>query len=231
MKTLTPRLASWLMLPLISVDATGLFRKNRDGRMGEEVLRPASVAARRLIIPAAITLVLLGSGVTVLLLKEARMRGEHPGLLSHAVLVSEIPIRADVNVGDLRFTLRSAKWVHRTPPGPVKDGRDRLYLDVAFQNRAASPRAVGRAEFRLVGQNGTSRLPLAAELPPIALAPGEKLSTTLAFDEPPPAPRLEFAREPDADPAADKARLPIPDDPLGGLFGALCRAVARPWRS
>jgi hypothetical protein len=215
------------MSSLASVDLTRPSDRSRNDPTGQGVLRYTAVTARRLIIPAAITLVLLGSGVSVLLLKEARMRGEHPGLLSHAALVSEILIRADVSIGDLRFTLRSAKWVHQASPGPVKDGRDRLYLDVAFQNQAASPRAVGRAEFSLVGQNGASRLPLAAELPPIALAPGERLSTTLAFDEPPPAAHLEFARGP----TADKARLSIPDDPLGGLFGALCRAVARPWRS
>ena len=54
------------MLPLAFVDLTRLSGKSGNGPTGKGVLRYTAVAARRLIILAAITLVLLGSGVSVL---------------------------------------------------------------------------------------------------------------------------------------------------------------------
>jgi hypothetical protein len=133
------------MLPPASEDLTRASGENRDGRTGEKVFRcTALVEPRRLIIPAAITLVLLGSGVTALHFKGERMHRDRAGFLAHAAITSEIPIGVEAGLGDLRLKLRSAKWVRHTVPSSAEGRHNRLYLEAASAfDGLASTREIG----------------------------------------------------------------------------------------
>jgi hypothetical protein len=145
-------------------------------------------------------------------------RGRH-ALPGHDPLVTSIPVEAAAGTADLRVTLRSARWVRQNSPGE----RDRLYLEVTLENHGEAPRHIGRADFRLRGPDATSRPPLADDFPAILLAPQEELTTTVVFEAPPQFAQLAFA------PAAEAAETltPIPEDPIGNLLRALCRAWPR----
>jgi hypothetical protein len=78
----------------------------------------------------------------------------------------------------------------------------------------------------MLGPNGASWAPLADDFPDIVLGPAEKLATRLVFEVPPQAAQLEFV----STEGVAEARIPIGDDSVGGLFGALCRALSNRWR-
>jgi hypothetical protein len=199
----------------------------RHGAAETGIRRPAGAAVPAgLIVAPALVLALLGAGLAALHLIGGRIELDHPAPSAHAAVVTNLAVGGSITSGDLRIDVASASWVWGTVPRAGEGERDQLRLEVGFENRGASPRTIGRGQFRLVGQDGTVRAPLAEELPAIRLAAGEKMATTLVFDAPPAAPQLVFASG--SEPA--ETRLTIPDDPVGGLFRALCRVMKRPWR-
>ena len=150
-------------------------------------------------------------------------------------MVTTVPVGTGFEVDHLRVAVQSAQWVRQPPPTePITargaeinatTGPDRLYLELTLENVAVSPLNVGRAEFRVAAANGASWAPLADDFPDIVLAPAEKLTTRLVFEVPPQSARLDLV----STAGAGEVRLPIGDDSVGGLFGALCRAWSKPW--
>jgi hypothetical protein len=157
----------------------------------------------RLAIPTVGALVVLGMGVTALTLT---LRGEaDPGhtLAAHPVLVTSIPTSAVAEVGGLRITTLSAKWVSQVPEGrkgiaqPVSltpgELPDRLYLEFTVRNIGDQTRTFGRREVRLLAPSGTAWAPLADDFPDILLGPRDSLTTMLIFEVPAPEPGLRIA--------------------------------------
>lgn len=149
-------------------------------------------------------------------------------------MVTNIPVGDGFDINDVRVTVRSAQWVRQPRGGDLSaygagSGRagnpDRIYLEVTLENIAASLRSVGRGEFGLRAPNGGSWAPLADDFPDILLAPGEKLTTRFIFELPPQASQLQLVPMG----GAGEIHIPIGDDAVGGLFGALCRVLSKPW--
>jgi hypothetical protein len=186
----------------------------------------------------AIALAVAAAGVAGLTLTSDKpIRRDRQGLIEHAQMVTRIPVGIGFEVHGVHVTVQSAQWVRQPPPAVeliaapragnyTAGASDRIYLEVTFENVAASLRSVGRGEFRMLAANGASWAPLADDFPDILLGPAEKLTTRFIFEVPPQAAQLEFVP---TDGAAE-ARIPIGDDIVGGLFGEVCRALSKPWK-
>src|SRR5262249_32587451 len=103
---------------------------------------------------------------------------------------------------------------------------DRLYLDVALENRGGAPREVSRATFQLRSPDGKAWPPLAGNFAPLLIEPGERLTTPLIRELPRWAARLALVWTE----GGAEARFRIPDDNVGWTFAALCRSLATAWR-
>ena len=112
-----------------------------------------------------------------------------------------------------------------SPPYRTTD-LDRIYLEVEIENLTRSTRNVGRGEFQMRARDGVTWAPLADDFPAVPLGPGETFTTWLVFELPPQSAQLDLV----VSAGADRARIPIGDDWLGGIFGALCRALSKPWK-
>jgi hypothetical protein len=157
----------------------------------------------RFAIPAAGALVVLGLGATaVTFTLEGEADPDH-ALAAHALLVTSIPTSAVAEVGGLRITTLSAKWVNQVPEGrkgiaqPVNliPGAlpDRLYLEFKVENLGDQARTFGRREIRLVAPSGTAWAPLADDFPDIVLEPQDSLTSMLIFEVPAPEAGLRIA--------------------------------------
>jgi hypothetical protein len=224
-------------LPLMFVGLALLSGKNRDGPINAERPDSRAQAARAgSVVPTAIALAVAAAGVVGLTLTSDKpIHRDRRGLIEHAQMVTRIPVGIDFEVHGVHVTVQSAQWVRQPPPAvePIAAPRagndtagafDRIYLEVTFENVAASLRSVGRGEFRMLAANGASWAPLADDFPDILLGPAEKLTTRFIFEVPPQTAQLEFVP---TDGAAE-ARIPIGDDIVGGLFGEVCRALSKP---
>ena len=150
-------------------------------------------------------------------------------------MITDVIEGAGIDVDQVRVTVRSAKWVRQPrlidPLGAPRtdaartSASDRVHLEIMVENFGAVQRAIGRNEFRIVAQDGMGWAPLADDFPAIVLSPGEQLTTKLVFEIPASTARLALLSLS----GGDAARIPIADDDLGGLFGALCRALAGSW--
>jgi hypothetical protein len=179
---------------------------------------------------------MIGAAIVALgVISGKKPHGEPHGSSAHAPIVSDVTAGTSVDAGDLRITLRSAKWVRQPPlTEPRSAARagtdaandlDRIYLEVSIQNFGTWLRGVWRGEFRMLARDGTGWAPLADDFPAMLLSPGEALTTRLIFEVPPQAARLELVWLG----GAAEARIPIADDDYGGFFGALCRTLSKPW--
>jgi hypothetical protein len=197
--------------------------------------RRAQAFAGRSVILTAIVLSTATAGAAGLTLIYAPQIHTAPrGFPDHAPMVTNIPVGDGFDINDVRVTVRSAQWVRQPREGdpsaydaaPGRAGNpDRIYLEVTLENIAASSRSVGRAEFGLRAPTGRSWSPLADDFPDILLAPSEKLTTRFIFELPPQASQLQLVPMD----GAGEVHIPIGDDALGGLFGAMCRALSKPW--
>jgi hypothetical protein len=226
-------------LPLMFVGLALVSGKNRDGPTNAEPPDYRAQAARAgSVVPTAIALAVAAAGVAGLTLTSDKpIHRDRQGLIEHAQMVTRIPVGIGFEVHGVHVTVQSAQWVRQPPPAiePIALPRagndtagasDRIYLEVTFENVAASLRGVGRGEFRMLASNGASWAPLADDFPEILLGPAEKLTTRFIFEVPPQTAQLEFVP---TDGAAE-ARIPIGDDIVGGLFGEVCRALSKPWK-
>jgi hypothetical protein len=221
-------------LPLMFLGLALLSGKNRDGPTNADCPDCRAQAPRaRSVMPTAIALALAASGVTGLTLTSDKPNHrERQALLEHAQMVTSIPVGIGFEVNGMHVTVQSAQWVRRPPPAVERiaakragnntsGASDRIYLEVALENVTAARRRVGRGEFRVLAANGASWAPLADDFPEILLGSAEKLTTRFIFEMPPQAAQLQFV----STEGTAEARVPIGDDAVGGLFGALCRAV------
>jgi hypothetical protein len=226
-------------LPLTFLGLALLSGNNRDGRTNAHCPDCRAQAARaRSVVPTAIALALAAAGVIGLTLTSDKpIHRDRQGLLEHAQMVTSIPVGISFEVNGVHVTVQSAQWVRQPLPSVERiaatragndtaGAPDRIYLEVALENVAASPRSVGRGEFRMLAANGASWAPLADDFPEILLGPAEKLTTRFIFEVPPQAAQLQFV----STEGAAEGRIPIGDDIVGGLFGTLCRALSKPWK-
>ena len=195
-----------------------------------EAQAPAHASA----VLSAVVFAIATAGATGFALLQGPQNHRTPQASSdHAQMTTSIPVNIAFEINDVRVTVRSAQWI-RQPAGAPLAGTDaaagggnpdRVYLEMALESTADSRRGIGRGEFRLQAPNGASWKPLADDFPDIVLGPGEKLAMRLVFELPPQASKLQLALID----GAPEIRIPIGDDAVGGLLGALCRALAKPW--
>jgi hypothetical protein len=151
---------------------------------------------------------------------------------AHVAAITNVSVGPAVRTGDFEVAVKSARWVRqhqeealilgRPAPAPLPD---RIYLEIELRNLTASERGIGRAAFIVRAPDGRTWPPLADDFPEILLDPEEVLATWFIFEVPAAAAGLELVSA--AQP--DKPRIAIGDDALGGIFGALCRVLAKPW--
>ena len=153
-------------------------------------------------------------------------------LSEHAASVSSVTIGPPFKAGDFNVSVDSAKWVRQPREAPLYPRRsapdpalDRVYLQVRLKNLTGSEQRIGRAEFQMRSAVGGIWSPLADDFSQILVGPEETLTTWFIFELSPAAARLEFAWAA----APTQARTRIGDDPVGGIFGALCRALSIAW--
>jgi hypothetical protein len=223
-------------LPLMFLGLAVLSGTNNDIQTNaDDPDRGSQALAVRSVILTAIVLATAMAGVAGLSLIYAPQIHSAPrGFPDHAPMVTNIPVGDGFDINDVRVTVRSAQWVRQPRAGDlstygaasVRAGNpDRIYLEVTLENIAASSRNVGRGEFGLRAPNGRSWAPLADDFPDILLAPSETLTTRFIFELPPQASQLQLVPMG----GAGEMHIPIGDDAVGGLFGALCRALSKPW--
>jgi hypothetical protein len=175
-----------------------LSGKNCDGPTNAQPPEPRALSARAgSVAPTAIAVAVAAAGVAGLaLISDKPIHRDHQGLIEHAQMVTRIPVGIGFEVHGVHVTVQSAQWVRQPPPAvePIAAPRagndtagvpDRIYLEVTFENVAASLRSVGRGEFRMLAANGASWAPLADDFPDILLGPAEKLTTRFIFEVPP----------------------------------------------
>jgi hypothetical protein len=190
----------------------------------------------RSLVPAAVAVALVAASVAA----SAFTLGNrlHPVLHAageHAQMVTRVPMEVGFEVNDLRVTVKAAQWVRQPRsttivglvPAKIASNSDLVYLDITFENTGALLRSVGRREFSIRASNGATWAPLADDFPDILLSPAETLTTRLIFEIPPQAGQLVLVSRA----GAAETRVPIGDDFVGGIFGALCRALSKPWGS
>jgi hypothetical protein len=222
-------------LPLVFFGLALLRGKNRDGRMRPSAVHPGprSLSPRSLV-PIAVAFALVAASIAASAFTlSKRLHRDPPAVQDHAQMVTRVPVEMGFEVNDLRVTVQAAQWVRQprstavAEPIPAKTASnpDRIYLEVTFENTGALLRSVGRGEFRMRASDGATWAPLADDFPEILLSPAETLGTRLIFEVPPQAGQLAFV----STAGAAEARIPIGDDSVGGIFGALCRALAKPW--
>jgi hypothetical protein len=224
-------------LPLVFLGLASLRGKNRDGRTRPSAVHsgPCSLSARSLV-PIAVASALVGGGIGASAFTlSKRVHRNAQAVQDHAQMVTRVSVETGFEVNDLRVTVQAAQWVRQPRsaavagpiPAKTESNPDRIYLEVRFENTGALPRSVGRGEFRMRASDGATWAPLADDFPEILLSPAETLATRLVFEVPPQAGQLAFV--PTA--GAAEAQIPIGDDSVGGIFGALCRALSKPWGS
>jgi hypothetical protein len=197
-------------------------------RPGKGQDRPAALVVAATVALPVLTVVVVGFGLA----SPVGLHKERHQLGAHAPLVTSVTAGTAVEATDLRVTVRSAKWV-RQPRGaepdraaPTATDLDRIYLEVEIENLMPSTREVGRGEFLMRARDGTTWAPLADDFPPVPLGPGETFTTWLVFELPPETAHLDLV----VSAGADRPHIPIEDDWLGGIFGALCRALSKSWK-
>jgi hypothetical protein len=224
-------------LPLVFLGLASLRGKNRDGRTRPSAVHsgPCSLSARSLV-PIVVASALVGGGIGASAFTlSKRVHRNAQAVQDHAQMVTRVSVETGFEVNDLRVTVQAAQWVRQPRsaavagpiPAKTESNPDRIYLEVRFENTGALPRRVGRGEFRMRASDGVTWAPLADDFPEILLSPAETLATRLIFEVPPQAGQLAFVS---AEGAAE-AQIPIGDDSVGGIFGALCRALSKPWGS
>jgi hypothetical protein len=190
----------------------------------------------RSLVPAAVAVALVAASVAG---SAFTLRNRlHPILHAageHAQTVTRVPVEVGFEVNDLRVTVQTAQWVRQPRstttdelvPAKITSNPDLVYLDMTFENTGAALRGVGRGEFSLRAANGATWAPLADDFPDILLNPAEILTTRLIFQIRPQVGGLILVSRA----GGGEARVPIGDDFVGGIFGALCRALSKPWGS
>lgn len=157
----------------------------------------------RFVVPAVGVLIAIGMGVTALTFMLGEKGDSDHAPATHPVLVTEVPTSAKAEVGGLRVTTRSAKWVSQVPEAAKGKARtisvnpgvlpDRLYLEFTVANLGDQARTFGRREVRLLAPSGTTWAPLADDFPDIVLGPQDALTTMLIFEVPAPEAGLRLA--------------------------------------
>lgn len=107
---------------------------------------------------------------------------------------TRIPVR-EASIGGLSLDLAEARWVldqmdhgenFQKPSTMMPDmpeaGKQRLTLDLAFENRSQQTQVYDGAEFMLVPELGEPVPPMGALVGVATLAPGQSLNTALHFD-------------------------------------------------
>jgi hypothetical protein len=190
--------------------------------------------ARSLVLAAvAVALVAASVAASAFTLGNRLRPVEHAG--KHAQMVTRVPVEIGFEVNDFRVTVQTAQWVRQPRstatvglvPAKIASNPDLVYLDMTFENTGASLRSVGRGEFSIRASNGATWAPLADDFPDILLSPAETLTTRLIFEIPPQAGQLVLVSRA----GGGETRVPIGDDFVGGIFGALCRALSKSWGS
>ena len=226
-----------LALPLVLLGLSLLHGRRRCGRPTPSAVRDApSLLSARSLVSIAIAFVVVGAGVAASAFTlSKRLHRDPQAAHGHAQMVTRVPVEMGFAINDLRVIVQAAQWVRQphtvetVGPIPAKTASnpDRVYLEVTFENTGALLRGVGRGEFRLRASEGATWAPLADDFPDILLGPMETLTTRLVFEVPPQAGQLALV----STTGAAEARIPIDDDFVGGIFGALCRALSKPWGS
>ena len=226
-----------LALPLVLLGLSLLHGGRRDGRPPPSAVRDAaSLVTARSLVSIAVAFVMVGAGVAASAFTlSKRLHRDPQAAHGHAQMVTRVPVEMGFAINDLRVIVQAAQWVRQphtvetVGPIPAKTASnpDRVYLEVTFENTGALLRSVGRGEFRLRASEGATWAPLADDFPDILLGPMETLTTRLVFEVPPQAGQLALV----STTGAAEARIPIDDDFVGGIFGALCRALSKPWGS
>ena len=186
------------------VTILGLASGQRGRRREVKALRSTVWAApARLVVPAVAGLVVLGLGATALTFTLGEEADPDHAAAAHQPVVTQLAFGSLAEVGGLRFTVRSAKWVSIGPEmgrgiaTPVSlitgDLPDRLYLEFAIENLGNKTRSFERKEVRLQGPSGAAWGPLADDFPAITLGPQEALTTMLIFEVPVPEAGLQLA--------------------------------------
>ena len=176
----------------------------RQGRGEIGKLLPSGWALpARLAVPAAAALVVLGLGVTALTFSSGERASPGHALVTHPPIVTPVPAGAAAEVGGLRVTTRTLKWVRHAPETtpsastrlilPAATEPVRLYMEFSVENLGQRARTFGRKEVRLQGPSGAVWAPLAADFPAIRLAPHESLTTMLIFEVLAPEAGLQLA--------------------------------------
>jgi hypothetical protein len=222
-------------LPLVLFCLSLLHGRRWDGRPTPSAVHDApSLISARSLVSIAVVFALVGAGAAASAFTlSKRVHRDPQAAHEHAQMVTRVPVEVGFALNDLRVTVQAAQWVRQRPTveavGPIRaataDNPDRLYLEVTFENTGALLRSFGRGEFRLRASKGATWAPLADDFPDILLGPTETLTTRLVFEVPPQARQLALV----STAGAAEARIPIEDDFVGSIFGALCRALSKPW--
>jgi hypothetical protein len=219
-----------------------IFTGLRDGFLAYCVAGPlvflglARPYRARSLVPAAVALALVAASIagSAFTLRH-RLHPVPQAAGEHAQMVTLVPVEIGFEVNDLRINVQAAQWVRQPRstatvgliPAKAASNPDRVYLEMTFENTGALLRSVGRGEFSIRASNGATWAPLADDFPDILLSPAETLTTTLIFEMPPQAGQLTLVSRA----GGAETRVPIGDDFAGGIFGALCRALSKPWGS
>jgi hypothetical protein len=224
-------------LPLMLLSLAVLPGRNQNSRVGTDTApaRARSTSAK-FMLSATMAWAVIGVAAAALSFVSGQdVHHNRQGALAHAPLVTDVTVARVIDADELRVSLERAKWVRQTRPTELRrraygsadpiGGSDRIYPEVTIENQGSVPLSLGRAEFRMLAQDGNVWAPLADDFPAILLSPGEKLGTSLVFELPLDAAHLELV----SSAGSAEARIPIADDGLGGLFSALCRALSKSW--
>jgi hypothetical protein len=191
---------------------------------------PEKTGLAKFAVSAAIGAIVLATSVAGVV--ASKLSNSAHARAAHAAAITNVSVGLPIRTGDFEVAVKSARWVRQHQEEALLPGRpapaplpDRIYLEIELRNLTVSERSIGRAAFALRAPDGRTWPPLAEDFPEILLDPEEVLATWFIFEVPAAAAGLELVSA--AQP--DKARIAIGDDALGGIFGALCRVLAKPW--